>query len=998
MTTNVKLQTAIHIALGVSAGALAWSYTPLVKAQDADAQEEEGRIEEVLVTGSRIKRADIDSASPVTVLDRTDMQLTGMLDVGDFLQKMPSMSGSPIGTTTNNGGNGAVTIDLRGLDAVRTLTLINGQRVVDGGDFQTIPANMIERIEVLKDGASAVYGADAVAGVVNIITRRDFEGVELTAQTADWFDSAGQQNSYGFIAGTTFERGNIMFGAEYVDQEEAFQSDVPWEFMQDSFYIYPEGCERQLTAPYDGTPTGGCYRVGSSSIPEGRFRVSGNRTLNGQPVLDDEGEPVPWPLLLIGTPAADPLRNAGTPIVHDGRNYNYAPVNYLQTPYQRTNLFAEAHFDVTDNVRFNGEFRANFRESAQELAPTPLFCDNGDPCFPVDPTNPLNTGISGDNFYLRQAVQNFNAANDPAVSGSDDLPVGVGATTVRRRMFEQPRRFQQSIEQFQFVAGLEGTFAEVDWDLWFNRGVRERSDNDFGQYNGARLQQALGPSDDVDGDGVPECLTDINDPTSVIPGCVPLNLLGGGEVVRETGEPVVSGVTPEMLDFITFTLNDSFETKQTSIGADLTGDLSRLFSLPGGDLSWALGWAYWKQEFRSTPDSGKAADAVTGNAFEATEGELINNGIYLEVFAPLYDNGSQAIDLKAGYRYDTWDAFSDDDTWQLGLEFQVIEDVKLRGTAGTIFRAPTISDLFSGTFDSFPTFADPCDPTSGPIAPGCERAAPPGENQALAKVGGNPNLKPETGDTYTAGIVWTPTFGEHRVSVTVDWWKIDLDDAISNLGVQFILEDCYVNQNPDSCALVTRRPDDFGIQQILDGPLNVAKQGVEGVDSEFRWNYNSSIGQWQASVLWSHLIERTKTPFPGAPEDDLSGRFTDPTQQDGGARAEDKLNATLQWAWGDLSIGYLAEYISGLDGDTFCNCGAGNRPDGTYIQDISDKLYHDITISYNLSQLGVTFTGGITNIGDSAPPFIETGFNATTDPSTYRLFGIGYFARLSWKF
>ena len=245
MSTNSKLQSAIHLALGLSAGVLAISAVPTVFAQDAD---EEAAVEEVIVTGSRIRRADIDSASPVTILDRDDILATGITDVGSLIQSMPAMSGSPIGTTTNNGGNGTVQIDLRGMGVDRTLTLINGKRVVDGGDYQAIPSTMIERVEILKDGASAVYGADAAAGVVNIITRRNFEGIELSLQTADWFDAAGQQTSVGLLAGSEFAGGNVVFGAEFVDQEGAFQRDLPWAFMQDSYYIYPGGCENQVAA------------------------------------------------------------------------------------------------------------------------------------------------------------------------------------------------------------------------------------------------------------------------------------------------------------------------------------------------------------------------------------------------------------------------------------------------------------------------------------------------------------------------------------------------------------------------------------------------------------------------------------------------------------------------------------------------------------------------------------------------------------------------------
>jgi outer membrane receptor protein involved in Fe transport len=282
MTSNSKLRAAVRLGLGMGAGALAVGFAPGVMAQGADDGEE---LEEIITTGSRIKRADLDSASPVTVLQREDILAGGITDVGNIIQKMPSMSGSPIGTTTNNGGSGAVLIDLRGMGVNRTVTLVNGQRVVDGGDFQTIPSTMIERVEILKDGASAVYGADAVAGVVNIITRKDFNGIELSGQMNT---DAGLQYSLALIAGKSFDRGNFVFGAEYVDQEQAYQSDTPWEHMQNSYYLYPQGCEGQLTAPYTGAPDGGCIYFGSSRIPESRLAFATQGTF------------------LIGTPASQP--------------------------------------------------------------------------------------------------------------------------------------------------------------------------------------------------------------------------------------------------------------------------------------------------------------------------------------------------------------------------------------------------------------------------------------------------------------------------------------------------------------------------------------------------------------------------------------------------------------------------------------------------------------------------------------------------------------------
>jgi outer membrane receptor protein involved in Fe transport len=970
MSGNSSLQSAIGLALGV--GALAVSSVPNAVAQDADIQEfDDSVIEEVIVTGSRIARADIDSASPVTILSREDIEVTGLTDVGNLLQRMPAMSGSPVGTTTNNGGTGGVRIDLRGMGINRTLTLINGKRVVDRGDYQTIPSTMIERVEILKDGASAIYGADAVAGVVNIITRRNFEGLEVTAQYADFFDmDSGAQSSIGIIAGTEFESGNVVFGAEYVDQEEAYQRDAPWAFFQDSYYIYPEGCEKTLTAPYPQ----GCYPLGSSRIPESRLQ------------FPTQG------LFLIGTPATEPY-TAGLMIPHDGRNYNFAPVNFIQTPYERTNIFAEAHFQLSENIRFNMEFRGNFRQSAQELAPMP-YNSPTDPAYEGVFNGVAYSGISEDNYYLRQAVDAYNAANGASLLYE---PV----VDARRRMIETTRRFTQEVTQFQYVIGLEGTFRDYDWNVYLNQGYRSNQYISLGQFSGARLQLALGPSADMDGDGVPECYTDINDPDTLIAGCVPLNMFGGGSVVRETGEVTATTLTQDMIDYVRIDLIEAVHWKMTQAGASISGSN---WELPGGPLGWAAGYDYWKQELTFAPDSALLIDAATGNTGAGTDGELTNNSMFLEVLAPLWDNGTQNIYLKGGLRYDDWNAFSGDTTYQIGLEFQAVESVKLRATYGTVFRAPTIWDLFGGQYEVFPMYVDPCAPgrTGQPIAPGCAQAVVQIDPQLLALVGGNPFIEPETGDTLTAGLVWTPEFGNSDVTIVADYWEINLEDGISSLGVQYILDACYYDLDQNTCALITRGPD-YRVTQVINTRVNVATQGARGVDTEIRWDYSSSIGQWQAALLWAHLLERTKVALPGDPAQDLSGRYTDWTAEDGGAYPSDKLNFSLQWSWNDFSVGWLMEYIGALDADTFCNCDSdgdpsNNLPDGRYIQDIDSFLYHDLVASWAWGAANTTVSAGLTNITDEAPPFIEMGFNATTDPSTYRLFGRGYYLRLSWKF
>ena len=941
MYSNSKLRNAVRLGLGIGASALALGAAPGVMAQDADA---DAPLEEIITTGSRIKRADLDSASPVTVLNRSDLLASGVTDVGMLLKRMPSMSGFAIGTTTNNGGNGAVEVNLRGMGVDRTLTLVNGKRVVDNGDYQTIPSNMIERVEILKDGASAIYGADAVAGVVNIITRKDYEGLSIDVQQNDFFDTnSAAQTTFGVIVGKNFDGGNFIFGAEYVDQEGAFQADTPWQLLQGAYYLYPAGCENNIFAPYDGSgtsPPSGCYSGGSSRIPEGVLRFA-----DGQGTFMNEGNGL---------------------VPHDGRLYNYGPVNYIQTPYQRLNFFAETNFDINESTRFVGSVRSALRESAQQLAPLPYDSRPGfDPAYAGVFNGTPYTGISEDNFYLVQAA---NAAGI--------TPAAVDQ--VRRRMVETNRRFEQDINQFQANFGLEGTFNNVDWDVTYSRGHRTRNDTDFGQFNGSLLAQAMGPSADLNGDGSPECYGDVTDAATLVAGCVPINFFGGP-----------FSVTEDMISYVSADLNDTRITDLEEAGFGFAGSA---FDLPGGELGWAAGVGYRSEHFNYNADSNKATNAVTGSVGESTDGSIYSTGYYAEFFAPIFENGAQAFNLKGGVRFDDYNLFDGETTWQLGVEFQAFDGLKLRATAGTVFRAPTLEDLFDGLADSAPQYTDPCIPNVGdPLPPGCAQLGEQTDSQLPSRVGGNSTLRPETGDTLTAGAVWTPGFAD-GLTMTVDYWKTDLEDGISSLGAQYILEDCYVRQVSQSCDLITRTPS-YNISELIDAPLNVAEQGASGVDTEVRYSFDTSLGQFDTAVLWAYLIERTRTQSVESGEESLGGRFTDDTIEDGGGYPRNKINYSIHWNKGDLMIGYLGEYIHDLTSDESPAIPTGLN----YKYNVDSMLYHDIVASYSFSQ-GTTLSAGITNITDEEPPFLAPGFNGATSPEMYRMLGQGWYARFSHEF
>ena len=254
----------------------------------------------------------------------------------------------------------------------------------------------------------------------------------------------------------------------------------------------------------------------------------------------------------------------------------------------------------------------------------------------------------------------------------------------------------------------------------------------------------------------------------------------------------------------------------------------------------------------------------------------------------------------------------------------------------------------------------------------------------MARVGGNPDLEAETGETLTAGIVWTPQFGDSDLSITVDYWQVDLENLITTLGVNTTLDNCYREQIAEFCTLVTRRASDFSIAQILDAPLNAAEGTAAGIDTEVRWNFDTSFGEWETALLWAHNTDRTRTPFAGEEATDLLGTFN------GNMFAEDKINYSVGWFKNDFSIRYLGEYISGIEADISFIAG--------YTQKIDSQLYHDLIMGYDLQSTGTRFSAGITNFTDEAPPYIDIGFNASTDPSTYRLFGVGYYLRISQSF
>lgn len=943
------LRNAIRLAMG---GMLAASLTlPAAVAQEA--QEEEAReLDRVRVTGSRIRGIDIEDANPVTTFDRADLERTQAANLGELLQRMSTENtGSPVNTRVNNGGNGSVGIDLRGFG--RTLTLINGRRPLTS-DFQNIPTAMIERVEILKTGASAVYGVDAVAGVVNVITREGFTGAEFNYSYRSYqnADNDAASTRVGGIFGIENARGYANLGFEFTEQDPITQGDLS---SGPAFYGQPYNYFNALLGggpdSWNGFNLNDPYLipVGSSRTPDGVFDLASGGTFSTRPGTDgtDPNSDFYVPDLALFSPTND--------------LYNYAPPNFLQTPFETDSVFGHAAYEINPYAETYGEFRYTHRTSAQRLAPMPYDSS-------LDPAYPLGGGVEG--------ISANNVYN----------PFGEDVVRVRRRVVEGERRFEQNVNYFQTVLGVRGQLpGTTGWfyDLSYNYGSNERTDIDHGQFIGARLADALGPSF-INAEGDPTCGT----PGNEISGCVPLNLFGGP-----------GSITQDMLDYVSKPLVDSYRDSQAIWNLTIDGDI---VELPAGVLGGAFGIENRQNSSFYTPDSNKAIDGVSGNTGDGIGGTTEVDSFYAEFNIPLVRDvvGVESLTARAAYRYDDFTVWSPNNgvtgfdsggAKEFGIKYRPIEDIMIRATLADVFTSPSVGDLFSPLVDNFPQVGDPCAAGNWAALSSAEQQAcinqgvPAGgvnnpDPQPRSSVGGNPNLEPESGDTTTYGIVYSPSQVE-GLTMSVDFWEIDLGNTIASLGAQTILEQCMEEGGTGGvCDRIDRNhPSNPGeIFRITDTLTNIGTEYGSGWDFGINYNFGTGFGQWTVGMDWSHLDERTAVEVEGEEPTVFQGRFNNDR---GESFPEDQANIYVDWAYGNFRAGAMVQHMSEVE-SRFLYEGFGYAV-GT--QTVPDQQYLDLSFSYLMDN--TTATLGIDNVTDEYAPFIEAGFNANTDPQTYRPFG-----------
>ncbi len=927
---------------------------------------EAGSAEDIIVTGSRIRRDPLAQESPVIVLDQESIQRTGLSAIADVLQRLPSASGG-LNSKVNNSGNignppdgggvgaGSAEIDLRYLTAKRTLVLVDGIRFVNGAsasgipstvDLNTIPVSSIERIEVLQSGQSPLYGSDALAGVVNIITKSAQEGLQASAQFGTFRQGDGHTQDYNASYGIKLPTTNIVFGGSYVKQEAVRTANR-------SQSAFPNPGQTSCA-----DPIGGC----SSATPNGRFVFNAGQ----QASLPDGGSITLKTSPIAGTPRFDPTNptgpNSDFKVFTSADRFNFSPYNYYLTPSERYGGFVSIKQQLGSDINLRVKAEYNRRNSQNQAAFLPLFvgpdAGNGNllDTITIDRTNPYNP---------------FGQLS----AGGPGVPPANYSFIARRLVEAGQRTYTQHVDTFSGTATLDGTFKVGDhkfyWDVNATFGLNDAHQTFTGNINAAKLAQALGP--------VALCTAP----------CVPFDIFGGA-----------GSVTPAMLDFVGFTERDSSQQTLFDYTANVNGNL---FDLPAGPVGVAVGYEHRYQFGRFDPDPVIVAGLGADIPAQPAVGHYSTNEVYGELRIPLLKEKPffYSLDLDGAVRYADYTTGFNSTTYTGTALWKPVADLLLRGSYATGFRAPAIGELYGAASRADAPINDPCTnvpgspyQTSAVVRANCTANGVPANGsyqeptggQLGVLTGGNPNLKPEKSYTILAGAVYSPAWARNSrfasvVSLEGNYYDIRVTNAIAPTDAQLTLSRCATTGDPLSCAAITRTPSGL-ISRINAVLQNIGGIRTRGIDLTF--NYRSpktGYGVFGLSLNSNYLLKYTET-FPAAVG------FTT-TNYKGTTRGfpdqsypRFKGTGVVDWLIGDIDASFTGRYISHVyETGSF----AGNR--------LGDTFYGDVRLTFTPAQLQhkVEFTVGVNNVFNKAPPpcFSCTGPNY--DPTTYDVPGqFGY--------
>jgi iron complex outermembrane receptor protein len=980
-----KLSKSVKIALvfGVA--------SPLFMAQGVMAQEKpaaEQEVEKIQVTGSRIRSANAMSTSPIATIGEIEIKQQQQPEVERIIRNLPAALPGD-GSNVNNGSGGAASINLRGLGRNRNLVLMNGKRMVPFNtsghvDTSSIPTALIERIDLVTGGASAVYGSDAISGAMNVVLKNNFEGVEFeTGHSRSAEADAFSQNASLTLGGNFDEdKGNAVLSIGWLDRDSLLLGQRPLGNL---------GIETASGANYNNFLNGVAPEAPADPLCGGPDSVAAGGSTTT----------VPTRIGLFGVPSVGGQFRDGGNIGSNCSVFNFNPYNYYQTPAKRYSATAMARYNLNDEHTVYTNVNYVTTSVDTQIAPSGIFGTY----FWIPMANPYfndqarSTLLNGANA----AISSMNATNwrdsnnNGVVDQADSLRL-----QIRRRTGELgPRSTGFDSDQFQFVTGVEG-FLNDTWayEVSAQHGQTKRLDVSAGYTNIANIANQL--------DAVSKTACRNGDTS-----CVPINLFGG-----------YGTITPEMAAYARATAFIATEYQQRVVSGSINGPFDSVVSpFAESPLSMSFGYEWREEQAFSNPDEcWKLAPAsclggAGGNQLPVG-GNFKVNELFTEGKLALVEDGflTDVLELEFGYRHGNYNTVGDNGSWKLGLAWRINDEFLLRVMNNAATRAPNVGELYAPLTSGLDNASmDPCSIKNAANINDTLRARCIATGMTAAQVGkvedivsgqinvfsgSNPAKAPDAEDakTTTLGFVWTPEFEAiKRVNLSVDYYDIYVDGYIGTNTPQEVLDGCYILGNTTQCSLIKRdggtlTSDISGVQQYI---TNLAYLKTSGVEVQYSFGFDlETMGAIDFSGQLNRYIEVETLSSTTSTVIDCNGYFgtSCPPQH------ETRANQRVTWSYEDYSLGFMWRYLSDIDVEPGMSA-------GTYeaFRHIGSYSYVDMYSSYQVNE-AVKLNFGVDNLLDRNAPVVgneasSTSWNSgNTFPSHYDMIGRTYRMTVNVKF
>ncbi|QTH23829.1 TonB-dependent receptor [Rhizorhabdus wittichii] len=950
--------------------ALAQGVSPVPDAASAPA-------EDIVVTGSRIARKDLTSSSPLVAIAPSALKTNASVTLDDTLTRLPQVTPSYGSGSNDTSTGGTTTVALRGLGAQRTLVLLNGRRLTAGTytgavDLNMIPTALIESIEVITGGASAAYGSDAIAGVINFRLKKNFEGVQLDGQTGITSRGDGFTSSLSLTAGGNFaeDRGNAVLSVDYAkrrgvsNRSRAFSRiSRPSGALPFGVYV-PSALNLPAAGAVDGVFAG--YGVAPGSVgPNSNLSFNANGSL-------------------FAPTSGINYDGSGQDIVRLGNGvfYNSTGVSGLTIPLERFGLFGRAEYEVADDINV-------YAEGGYQHFTSSLVFGPGFNTLTVPTTNPF---IPDDLRTVLASRPNPNAS----------------FSVLRRYADVGQRTADFTTNSYRLLAGVTGRIEAIDgtFDVFASRGEQTVDRRD---HNGVNLTTLNALINAADG-GASQCAG----------GYDPFALNGGAACATLLRSTTIR--------------NTKF--KQNYVEANVQG---RLFSWWAGDVRFALGADRRSDSYDFQPDTGVRTGqilGIEGVGVPAVNGSVTVKEVFGELLVPILRDLPlvKAFDVTLGYRYSDYDLSGGVDAYRIEGDWRVIDALRIRGGFSRAVRAPNVSELFTPQSPLTPIIGapgapgqgDPCDVRSAyrtganaaQVRALCLAQGVPGQiidsytfnNTQLVDggiTGGNPKLKPESANTYTIGAVLTPRLPSSilsNLSLSVDYYSIDLKKAIGAIPGAAIVQQCYNLGGANSgyatdnvyCSAIGRSDQTGQINRLESFNVNLGRIKTSGIDvslgGTIRLGDDAGAIDLSGTVNWTEKYAVTN--FPGARPMDLAGSIGSSAGSNAGTPAafpEWRAQANLTYRNGPFQVGVQYRYI-----DKMIDVSAIGIPNSTAI---GTPAYHYVDLNTQLKiDERLTFRLGVTNLTDKQPPVYTSFYQSNTYPGVYDVLGRSFYAGATVKF